>query len=67
MKQKISFLKILWARNVGTRVKIIAWYRWLFKRCMDCDVKLSKSFNRGDVCEKCFDDFNGVTLEQLFE
>lgn len=44
---------------------IIIWYRWLFRRCMDCDIKLNKSYNRGDVCQKCFDEFNGATLEEL--
>ena len=41
-----------------------AW-RWLSRRCVDCGVKLDGTYARGDVCKKCFDDFNGVTLEGL--
>jgi len=32
---------------------------------MDCGVKLDKTYDRGDVCKKCFDDFDGMTLEEL--
>lgn len=32
---------------------------------MDCGIKLSKDYDRGDVCKKCFNDFNGMTLEEL--
>jgi hypothetical protein len=45
--------------------KVKAWIRWLFRRCIDCGVKLDRSFDRGDVCEKCFDSFNGCTLDEL--
>ena len=41
------------------------WYRWLFRNCMDCGIKLDKSYNRGDVCQKCFNDFDGLTIEEL--
>lgn len=41
------------------------WYRWLFRRCMDCGCKLPKSFVRGDVCRKCFDDFDGLTIDEI--
>ena len=44
---------------------IQAKYRWLFKRCMDCGIKLSSEYDRGDVCSHCFDDFNGITIEEL--
>jgi hypothetical protein len=41
-------------------------YRWLFWRCMDCGVKLkSPKYNRGDVCTKCFDAFDGMPVDQL--
>ena len=43
----------------------LALYRFLFKKCIDCGVKLPKNFNRGDVCSKCFDDFDGLTMEEL--
>lgn len=42
------------------------WFRWLFRYCMDCGIKLDKTYNRGDVCKKCFDDFNGMILEELW-
>lgn len=42
-------------------------FRWLFRRCMDCGVKLDKQSNRGDVCQKCFDEFDGLTIEELME
>lgn len=41
------------------------WFRWLFKCCMDCGIKLPSEYDRGDVCQKCFDEFNGMTLEEL--
>jgi hypothetical protein len=46
---------------------LISWYRWLFWRCMDCGAKLESHplSARGDVCQKCFDDFNGMTAEEL--
>lgn len=39
--------------------------RWIFRRCQDCNAKLPKGFNRGDVCKKCFDDFNGATIKEI--
>lgn len=47
--------------------KVKQWLRRLFRHCMDCGVKLDKTYNRGDVCKKCFDDFNGMTLEELMK
>lgn len=44
-----------------------SWFRWLFKICMDCGVKLPPSYNRGDVCKKCFDEFNGLTIDEIVE
>lgn len=41
------------------------WFRFLFRYCMDCGVKLDKTYNRGDVCKKCFDEFDGMTLDEL--
>lgn len=33
---------------------------------MDCGAKLDKpTYNRGDVCKKCFDAFSGATIEEL--
>jgi len=32
---------------------------------MDCGIKLTPDYNRGDVCAKCFDEFNGMTLEEI--
>lgn len=44
------------------------WLRWLFWRCMDCGAKLDEpTYNRGDVCKKCFDDFDGMTLEEMMK
>jgi len=52
--------------NTNGDWRIVRWYRWLFKRCMDCGVKLkSEKSDRGDVCPKCFDDFNGLTIEEI--
>lgn len=47
--------------------KVVMLYRWLFWRCMDCGAKLEPHplTARGDVCQKCFDDFNGMTIEEL--
>jgi hypothetical protein len=42
-----------------------AWWRWLWRRCIDCGIKLDRSYDRGDVCEQCFANFNGMTLEEL--
>lgn len=42
-------------------------FRKWFRYCMDCGVKLDKSYNRGDVCEKCFGDFNGATLDEIMQ
>ena len=44
---------------------ILNWYRWLFRHCMDCGVKLTPEYNRGDVCSKCFDEFCGLTIEEM--
>lgn len=41
------------------------WFRWLFRLCLDCGAKLEKVYSRNDVCRKCFDDFNGATIEDL--
>jgi len=41
------------------------WYRFLSRRCMDCGAKLHKPSNRGDVCVECYDDFDGMTLDEL--
>lgn len=43
------------------------WYRWLFRKCMDCGVQLDKSYDRGDVCQTCFDNFNGMTIDELLD
>lgn len=51
--------------NTTGEWRVVRWYRWLCRRCMDCGVKLDQSYDRGDVCKKCFDDFNGMTLEEL--
>lgn len=40
-------------------------WRWLLKHCMDCGVKLPSDYNRGDVCKKCYDEFDGLTLEEI--
>ena len=45
--------------------KLLKLYRYIFRHCMDCGIKLSCDFSRGDVCTKCFDNFNGVTLKEL--
>jgi len=34
---------------------------------MDCGIKLDKSYDRGDVCQKCFGEFNGATIEELIQ
>lgn len=47
--------------------KIKAWFRWLFRCCIDCGIKLDKSYSRGDVCCKCFNEFNGIALEELID
>ncbi len=44
---------------------ILKWFRWLFRCCLDCGTKLDKHYNRGDVCWKCFDEFEGLTTEEL--
>lgn len=44
---------------------MIKFYRWLFKRCIDCGVKLPRHYDRGDVCKACWDAFNGLTIEEL--
>ena len=36
-------------------------------RCVECGVELDESYNEGDVCQKCFDEFDGLTLEEIFE
>ena len=41
------------------------WIRMWFKYCMDCGVKLPNTYNRGDVCQKCFDEFDGLTIEEI--
>ena len=46
-----------------TSTKIQRYRRWLTKRCMDCGVKLSREYARGDVCQRCFDHFNGLIFE----
>lgn len=43
------------------------WYRWLFRRCMDCGYRLNNSYDRGDVCKTCFDNFNGLEIDQIIE
>ncbi len=43
------------------------WLRWLLRFCMDCGIKLDKSYNRGDVCQKCFEEFNGATIKELID
>lgn len=43
----------------------VAFYRFFRKRCLDCGAKLEKYNERGDVCEKCYDNFNGITVEEL--
>lgn len=50
-----------------TSEQMMKWFRWCFKYCMDCGVKLPSNYNRGDVCQKCFDDFNGMTIEELMQ
>jgi protein-arginine kinase activator protein McsA len=42
-------------------------FRWLFKRCMDCGSKLTSTYKRGDVCDECYDDFDGLTVEEMLE
>jgi hypothetical protein len=39
-----------------------ALYRFVMKRCLDCGGKVTR---RGDVCKKCFDAFNGLSVEEL--
>ena len=41
---------------------ILAVYRWIFRKCMDCGEPWE---NRGEVCTKCFDNFNGATIEEI--
>lgn len=45
--------------------KIILWYRTIFRRCLDCGVKLTPDYGKGDVCSKCFGDFNGVFIHEI--
>lgn len=40
-------------------------WRFITKRCMDCGIRLKGSYDHGDVCEKCFDEFNGLTIEEI--
>ena len=40
-------------------------YRYLMHRCLDCGKALSKEYDYGDVCDSCFDSFNGLTIEKM--
>ncbi len=39
--------------------------RYLLKQCIDCGCSLTKEYNRGDVCKKCFAECCGMTIEEL--
>ena len=47
--------------------KILSIIRFYLFRCLDCGIKLRNSNNYGDVCQKCFDDFDGVTIEEIMD
>ena len=40
-------------------------FRWILKHCMDCGKKLSIDNKRGDVCDECFENFDGMLEEDL--
>lgn len=39
--------------------------RYLLNQCIDCGWPLTKEYNRGDICKKCFDKFDGMTIKEL--
>lgn len=53
--------------NTTNEWTIVRIYRWLFRCCMDCGVKLGERGSRGEVCPKCFDEFDGMTIEELMQ
>ena len=65
MVKHLSFKQVT-VGSIPTGGTMKSWLRWLFRYCMDCGNKLGKTYNRGDVCKKCFDDFNGATLDEIF-
>lgn len=40
-------------------------WRWILHRCVDCGAKIENKHSRGEVCSICFDNFNGLTIEEL--
>ena len=47
--------------------KIKYYFRYIFRKCLDCGKQLSKKYYRGDVCKKCFDNFNGLTITEMLD
>lgn len=47
--------------------KAILLFRWFTKRCLDCNKPLNSKHNYGEVCTKCYNEFNGATIEDLFK
>ena len=40
--------------------------RWLFRRCMDCGIKLGREYDRGDVCWGCLHYDGFVIIREIF-
>lgn len=51
------------------KVVLKKWFRLVFHRCADCGVRLPLKWSwcEASVCQKCFDDFNGLTVEEMME